>query len=100
MQLSRIAEAEEVYGNALLLYQQERDPMGQAYTLTELIRCCHRLHGHDHENLTTLATQALSWAAACRVESVTHYVMDALREVFGKDSEKLRKLLDVIDNGK
>lgn len=78
------------YEEALPLYRSEQEPMGWAYTLAEIIRCCHGLKTLDR--LADLTKEALTQAKASGVESVTDYVLEALLEACDRDEEKWEAL--------
>ena len=92
----RTEEALPLYQDAISLYQSEQEPMGLAYTLSELIRCNHQLGALGSDEVRKLAVEALNQAERSGVESVTHYVLGALHEFFDKDEKKLKDFLKSI----
>jgi tetratricopeptide (TPR) repeat protein len=75
------AEALKIYEETLTLYQREQDPMGAAYTAAEMLRCLHALGGGRAGEMEKLAEFAIQMGQASGVESVLHYVLNALVEV-------------------
>ncbi len=88
-----VDQALEVYSRGLSLYESERDSMGYAYTLSEVMRCHHRLGNFHVIEQSNLAAIALAQAAASGTESVTRYVLAALAEVCDNDEDKVRALI-------
>ncbi len=75
----RLPEARALYIEARDLYVAERDPMGLAYTLSELARVAHA-HGEEDER-DRLLKEALEAANASNAPPVVEYVEDVARDI-------------------
>ena len=80
----------ELYQEALPIYRVEQDPMGQAYTISEIIRCLYRINVLDSKQLHQLALEALTQADKSGLESVAQYVLGSLYEACDNDEHKLK----------
>ena len=89
---SEYENALNIYNQASEIYNSERDSMGLAYTLAEIIKCNYYLN--CQENQKSLAIEAINAAQASGVPQVEQYVIRSLYEVCGESEEDLQFFLE------
>lgn len=74
----KLHEAVEIYERALLLYQDEKDIMGYAYTMSEL--CCAYSLCADSEKASKIITELNQISDQIPYEDVKGYIRNRIQE--------------------